>query len=173
MNWEAIGAVGEIVAALGVIISLIYLGVQIRHSAQQTQINTKSIQARAYQQLIDHHTTLNLQLATQRELFEVIHRAEIKGLDQLTLVDRNRWEVFMASSLRSFLNGYYMHKEGLISDEQWHNFSFGLETMARRPVFAKWWRQEKAGRKFPDDFADIVDQAGRIHGDDVLNKGSA
>ena len=58
MNWEAIGAVGELVAALGVIISLIYLGVQIRHSAQQTQINTKSIQASAYQQLIDHHTAL-------------------------------------------------------------------------------------------------------------------
>jgi hypothetical protein len=32
MNWEAIGAVGEILSALGVIITLAYLALQIRQS---------------------------------------------------------------------------------------------------------------------------------------------
>ena len=34
MNWEAIGAVGETVGALAVLITLIILVVQIRHSAR-------------------------------------------------------------------------------------------------------------------------------------------
>ena len=32
MNWDAIGAVGEIVGALAVVISVIYLAVQIRQT---------------------------------------------------------------------------------------------------------------------------------------------
>ncbi len=30
MNWEAVGAIAEIIATFGVIISLVYLGLQIR-----------------------------------------------------------------------------------------------------------------------------------------------
>jgi len=37
MNWEAIGAIGEIVGAIGVIITLVYLAVQIRSSARATE----------------------------------------------------------------------------------------------------------------------------------------
>jgi hypothetical protein len=38
MNWEAIGAVGEVAGAIGVIATLGYLAVQIRH-------NTRSVRA--------------------------------------------------------------------------------------------------------------------------------
>ena len=31
MNWEAIGAVGEIVGATAVVVTLIYVAVQVRH----------------------------------------------------------------------------------------------------------------------------------------------
>jgi hypothetical protein len=34
MNWEAIGAIGETVGALGVVISLLYLATQLRHSSR-------------------------------------------------------------------------------------------------------------------------------------------
>jgi len=40
MNWEAIGAVGETVGALAVLVTLVYLSIQIRQ-------NTKSVQAAA------------------------------------------------------------------------------------------------------------------------------
>ena len=35
MNWEAIGAVGEVIGAAGVIFSLVYLATQIRASSKQ------------------------------------------------------------------------------------------------------------------------------------------
>ena len=37
MNWEAIGAVGEILGAIAVIGSLIFVGVQIRGNTRATQ----------------------------------------------------------------------------------------------------------------------------------------
>ena len=33
MNWEAIGSTGELIGAFAVVITLIYVGIQVRHSA--------------------------------------------------------------------------------------------------------------------------------------------
>ena len=38
MNWEAIGAIGEVVGASAVFISLLYLALQIRNSRRSDQI---------------------------------------------------------------------------------------------------------------------------------------
>ena len=41
MNWDAIGAIAELLGAIGVIASLVYLATQIRHSREQMQENTR------------------------------------------------------------------------------------------------------------------------------------
>ena len=37
MNWDAIGAIGELAGAIGVIITLVYLSLQIRSSTKATE----------------------------------------------------------------------------------------------------------------------------------------
>ena len=46
MNWDAIGAVAELLGAIGVIASLIYVATQIRR-------NTSAVYAIAYQSIIN------------------------------------------------------------------------------------------------------------------------
>jgi len=50
MNWEAIGDIAELLGAVGVIASLVYLATQIRQSREQMERNTRALQAGAYQQ---------------------------------------------------------------------------------------------------------------------------
>jgi hypothetical protein len=38
MNWEAISALGQIVGAIAVVISVIYLPLQVRSNARQTRL---------------------------------------------------------------------------------------------------------------------------------------
>ncbi len=45
MNWDAIGAIGEILGALGVLVTLVYLATQIRE-------NTRSLQAVSLQSVL-------------------------------------------------------------------------------------------------------------------------
>jgi len=45
MNWEAIGAIGEIVGAVAVVVTIGYLAVQIRQ-------NTRSVRDSAFQEVI-------------------------------------------------------------------------------------------------------------------------
>ena len=41
MNWDAIGAVGEIVGAFAVVVSLIYLALQIRQTREHAKLETE------------------------------------------------------------------------------------------------------------------------------------
>ena len=43
MNWDAIGAIAELLGAIGVIASLIYLATQIRQSREQMSQNTRAL----------------------------------------------------------------------------------------------------------------------------------
>jgi hypothetical protein len=56
MNWEAIGAVGEIVGAAGVIVTLVYLSLPIRQ-------NTRASKAATVQNMTDKWVQINLFLA--------------------------------------------------------------------------------------------------------------
>ena len=47
MNWEAIGAIGELVGAVGVILTLVYLAYQIRQNTRQLVQNETSARAAA------------------------------------------------------------------------------------------------------------------------------
>ena len=49
MNWEAVGAVGEILGAAGVIATLGYLALQLRQNTRQTQASVANASAIALQ----------------------------------------------------------------------------------------------------------------------------
>ena len=53
MNWGAIGAIAELLGAVGVIASLVYLATQIRQSREQMSQNTRALRAGSYQQFDD------------------------------------------------------------------------------------------------------------------------
>jgi len=63
MNWDAIGAVGEILGALAVIATLGYLAVQIRQ-------NTKSLSASIYTSWADMSSIVHILRAEHPEVFE-------------------------------------------------------------------------------------------------------
>ena len=47
MNWEAIGAIGELVGALAVFLTLVYLAMQIRQNTEQVKQSTLTARAAA------------------------------------------------------------------------------------------------------------------------------
>ena len=53
MTWDAIGAIGDFVGGIAVVASLIYLAIQVRHSARVTNQNTKEQQATNREAVLD------------------------------------------------------------------------------------------------------------------------
>ena len=69
MNWEAIGAVGEVVGAIAVVVTLVYLTLQLKQ-------NTQSVQNSAWQAIIRVLTDLDVTEATDPQLSTFIRMAE-------------------------------------------------------------------------------------------------
>ena len=44
MNWEALGAISESLGAVGVVVTLIYLAIQVKHSKSSVDANTASLE---------------------------------------------------------------------------------------------------------------------------------
>lgn len=60
MNWEAIGAGGEVFGALGVMVTLIYLATQIRVQNRESRIASVHEISEGYRQLVAEMINPNL-----------------------------------------------------------------------------------------------------------------
>ena len=53
MNWDATGAMAELVGAIGVILSLFYLAYQIRLNSEHIKQNSRFVESSVYQSVND------------------------------------------------------------------------------------------------------------------------
>jgi hypothetical protein len=96
MNWEAIGAIGEILGAVAVFGSLLYLGLQIKHSRQSSQAETE-------RQLIHDWREVVAGLWGDTEIASIILKGQNEGLAALTPEEAN---VFVGR-IGNMLNHHY------------------------------------------------------------------
>ena len=73
MNWEAVGAFGEILGAIAVLVTLVYLAAQIRQSNELSRFN-------AAKELVNQFNDLNRLIATDTSLRQVLMKTgELSG----------------------------------------------------------------------------------------------
>jgi hypothetical protein len=132
MNWEAISAVSEIVGAVAVVISLIYVAAQIRQ-------NTKMMRATAKQSLTD---------ASQSLIYTAIDKSEewvklTTGDDASTREEDARMSLLVRAMLRGFETQCYQYESGLLEDDEWRALRAAIKDLCSLPGFNKYWQQLK------------------------------
>ena len=155
MNWEAVGAIGEVVGAVGVVLSLVYLGVQIRQGAAQTSLNTKALRATAFQNLLDHHSNIHLNVSTNPEIRAVLIKARDHAIEDFSESEKMVYGSFMNQQIRSFYNGFHLLEERLITEDQWRTFIASIDRAAGTKAFPGWWSYR--GAAYPAEFARIIE----------------
>ncbi len=105
MNWEAIGAIGEILGAIGVIVTLAYLAVQIRQNTQVTRASTA-------QQMTDNWVSINLFIAQNGELV-----ARSLTDPELTPGEIHSVLGYWRSLFHQWSNNHYQYSQGVLDDE--------------------------------------------------------
>jgi hypothetical protein len=130
MNWEAFGAIAEAVGAVGVILTLIYLAVQIRQ-------NTASVRAATLQGLKADSVAFSENLLRDADLVR-IWSLGLNGIDSLQDLDRTRFHLIVLSFLRRFENIHQLSDRGL-TDEEWHGFRESFFGVMSRNGIREWW----------------------------------
>jgi hypothetical protein len=135
MNWEAIGAGAELLGSGAVIVTLVFVVVQLRHSSSTVRNSTVQNASNAY---IDILT----QLISDPELYGIYHRG-IRSFEKLTEEEYGRFEILMLVMFRMLESQYRQYKNGGADEEMWASLVKTFQAMLRMPgVYASWQRQK-------------------------------
>jgi hypothetical protein len=147
MNWEALGAIGEIVAAVAVVVSLIYLAVQIRQ-------NTRWLRASTHHSLTSLTVEMNRVIEENPDMARIM-RVGTQDFQQLTPDERLRFNTNLTSRFRHHENLYYQYRSGMLDEEEFSGFRRRFAWHLRFPGTLGYWRNARDFHS--DEFADYVD----------------
>ncbi len=109
--------VAEIASAIAVVASLVFVGFEVRQSAEETSLNTNAIQVSAYQDLIAGILNINELIATDEELAEIDLKADT-DFESLSPIEERRYRAFWRLAIRLGDLAYYQYETGLLDEER-------------------------------------------------------
>ena len=132
MNWDAIGASAELLAAFGVIGSLAFVGYQIRQ-------NTRALKAAALREVLRDMADATKQLSEDPSLARIWWEG-LADMEALTKDEQRRFAAYAANMCRYFENVLYETSVERLDPEQWHGLRESLRMQVRQPGFIVWWQ---------------------------------
>jgi hypothetical protein len=144
MNWEAIGAIGEIIGAATVVATLFYLAIQIRQNTKVSRADmTKDLYLASRSALLD--------LSGNKELATIW--AQIRDFKD---EDSARRHTFYQSFFRLYELQFNLSKQGLLDDKIAESYMLVIRMFATTAHFEEYWSVAQA--EFHDDFVKYVNE---------------
>jgi len=131
MTLQDLGAIGELIGGVAMIVSLIYVAVQIRHGLH-------GFKSSITQEVTTHFSRIQLDIAKDTELLKAWMKAE-RG-EILDPLEQRRVLQVVSSYMIGFENFYFQYQAGMVGRDAYE---------ARRPVIANiltytgardWWQ---------------------------------
>lgn len=149
MNWDAFGAIAEMIGGIAVVVTLVYLAIQVRY-ANRTQRQTLLSNQTA-------HWVANCQtLGAHPELNNAWHKA-LRGSD-LTREERWQWSILLYGVILDFEEMYYLNKEGYEYEYRWRSIQRALGIYLSTPAGEHWWAAVK-NLYFDPEVVDYIDRS--------------
>ena len=134
MNWDAIGAIAEMLGSIAVVITLIVLLIQVRHSASMLKHST-------VQSIMNTNNEFLGNLANNPDLYNIYYRG-LRNDENLEPQERGRFDLLMLATLRIVDMQFQQYIGGGSDDLHWGAIKAGLQsTLAMPGANASWQRQ--------------------------------
>ena len=137
MPLQEIYFITEILVGNGLIISIVFLAVQMRQNSFLLR-NSMAVQAR------ERTYWLHKTLCTDND-FWVIHRRIDTDWDNFNEDEKYRASALAVTGLRSVLDELVAYYDGVITDNEWLSLEWNLKLAAKRPNFASAYEFVKDG----------------------------
>ena len=148
MNWEAIGAMGEIIGAITVVATVAYLAVQVRTAARATAIESKVATSRAYCDYLG-------QLIQSPDLNSLFLRGR-EDLAPLESEEYFRFSNLAFQGFSMFSAAHFQYRESVLNESDWYEHRAIVKFWLRGAGVRQWW--SKAGQHmFGPDFAKYIE----------------
>src|SRR5438477_73793 len=148
MSFEQISYFAQIVASVGVIVSLIFVGLQIKH-------NTGALQRNEHNSTMAQWTVIRQAIAGNRDIAELM-TAGLSGERALDAADQLRLEQMLAENLWASFHIWERTQRGIFSKGDFR-ITAGphLSGLLRTVRGEAWWRSAKHAGFIPAFVADV------------------
>ena len=155
MTIEQLGSIGEFVGAIGVIITLIYLAIQIRQNT--AMLKQQSLGVTGAAETEGAAEAMDIYLATARDpgLANLIYNG-IRSYQALSSVDQFRFSGYWHGCFMTHQNFYLQHERGALGDRAWGTYSRNIDQYMRLPGVIEWWNRG-AKSVFDEEFQHYLD----------------
>lgn len=148
MNWEAVGAVGEIVGAVAVVVTLIYL-------ARQMGQNSSALRSTTAQSAHEMAISIYNPIAANKDGLADILLRGLNDPKALSSLEMARFTAHWQSSFFTWQNWYYQHETGDFDDGIFLGFSRLFTEVLRTPGLLDYWTHRR--QFFSDEFRDFLE----------------
>jgi hypothetical protein len=134
MTIAELGSLGEFIASFGVLITLIYLAIQMRQNTKAVRLNTAHSITEEFQNFF------NL-LASDQSLSEIFMEAAQN--EELSGISRLRYNTLMGNAMRAYENAYLQNREQAIIPDHWAGLTRMMIDASAMPAFPNYWADRK------------------------------
>ena len=141
MTIMELGALGEFVGAIAVVVTLVYLAAQIRHNTRVMEENERLALAQTYQMRADALQTMLVEAADSEHIGPIITRLtnagypnDLASLDALNEIELGRFRQWQIAQQTHWDNMYFQYQQGFL-DEEYYRDSFRARVLRLAPVW--------------------------------------
>jgi len=150
MDLDNAANLAEIIGTALVIVSLVYVGVQIHQ-------NTKAIRLSSAQN-VSHDLRNALSFIAGETDFARIHLQGMEDVNALPPAEKHRFYVFVNYFLRAVENAYYQNKLGVLDEYVWESVIANIGLAARTSGYSSFWedRHQFFSKEFQEFYGDMA-----------------
>ena len=136
MNWTAIGATGELLGAIGVIASLLYLARQMRRAAADQR-------RAAAQAVFTKMNTVYESVSANPQLADVFMRGTA-NLSALSPAEATQFSALLVGFVRSYEEILHYKRAGAVGDWVWESVELVVLPTLATPGGLEWWAKRRS-----------------------------
>jgi hypothetical protein len=151
MSWEALGAIGEAMGGAGVVLTLLYLAIQVRQ-------HTAEMRSQASESVAENLREWLMPMIEDPELSRIF-RMGAEGWDHFAPDDKARFFHMAFVWLKTIEAAHYQFVRGRLDPEVWKGWEAVVTSYLRGPGIQGYWCQRRQG--FSASFQAYVDSVPR------------
>ena len=145
MNWTKTSAIAEILSSVAILITLVYLVVEIQQNAEATQADTR-------QAILDSDQQYLKLFIDSPELHLLQYKADLSDEERIRL------GMLLTTFTRMRESNWLQYENGTLDDVTWQAYRLSIVSTFSTPQTRIWWQNFGVERIFDSQFISLVDE---------------
>ena len=147
MTLTELGSLGEFISGLAVVVTLVYLAIQIRH-------NTRAVRSSMHQDMIESSSRIAESISDNSDLGRIVLKAD-QDYDGLTSEERIRFEAYAERIFANFESVFYSYRNSMIEEDLWDSWKSSYLGDISRDSIRRLWQVQRPPHL--QDFMEFID----------------